>query len=319
MKQVIVLLIGLFFTLNSNVVDAQQEFRSSRDFTWQIQLRPNMTFTGYWFFWSNGSAPITLNSQLENPTDWVSSITLENATTSSCSEIGTLKFEIVAPNDPGIYSARIMDLNSNFDPIEVTLLVSDILIPIDSINLTGIVNQEIVVPEPRLNDGKSNLGCVEPFYPGLSESYEFFWHADGIPGTIATSPSEFTLLNDEQIILQNSATFSQAGNFTAYRYGKVEYSNSLWVLKVNFSISETPAGINTTAPTKNAIAFPNPAENFVTIPSDASISLYSIDGKFIRDITTNTNQSQTQIDLSDLKAGIYIAKAGLNNYRIIKK
>jgi len=319
MKKALVLLVSLLISITSTEVFAQQEFRSSRDSQWLIQLRPEMTLSAYWFFWSNGVASITMNAQLENPTSWVSDITLENATSSSCSEIGTMKMDLVAPSMPGLYTARILDLNSNYDPINITLLVSDVLIPLDSINLTGFVNQEILVPEPRINDGKSNLGCLDPFYPSDSESYEFFWIADGIPGSISTTPSEFTLMNDEQIVLQNSASFSQAGSYSAFRVGKVEFSDALGVLKVNFSIAENPTGIDLPVGNITIMAFPNPASDFVTIPSNSDILIYSVDGKLIRKVNSVNNQSQMQINISDLKSGIYIAQSGLNNYRIVKQ
>lgn len=319
MKQLFVLLPSLFFTLMFHQGKAQQEVRSNRDFQWLMQLKPNMTLSAYWFFWSNGSTAITMNAQLESPTPWVSEISLENATSSSCSEIGTMKVDLVAPSIPGIYTARIVDLNENYDPINVTLLVSDELIPLDSINLSGFVNQAIVVPEPRINDGKADMGCLDPFYPSESESYDLFWDTDGIPGSISTNPSQFTLLNEEQIVLQNSATFTQAGNYTAYRYGKVEFSNALWVLKVNFSIAENPTGINKITSVNTNPAYPNPAVDFVVIPSNENGSLYSIDGKFIKVLNAVDKQSNINIDVKDLNSSVYIAKIGVSNFKIIKQ
>lgn len=291
----------------------------SRDFQWLMQLRPNMTHSAYWFLWSGGSTAITIDAQIENPTSWISEIIIEDPTSTSCSDIKTMQVNVVAPGTPGIYNATILDLNSNYDPIQITLLVSDELIPLDSLNLTTEVNQEILIPEPRINDGNSGLGCLDPFYPSTSQSYEFFWISDGIPGTISTTPAVFSLLNDEQIILQNSAIFTQAGNYTAFRIGKVEFSSALWVLRVNFTVTESPTGINSFDIKEARNAYPNPANTYVVLPSSEEISILSLDGRIIKTISGNTNSLENQVDISELSSGIYFAKSNTSFFKIIKK
>jgi hypothetical protein len=116
-----------------------------------------------------------MNAQLQKPTSWITEINLDDATSTSYSDINTLRLEIRAPTTPGIYTVTIIDLNSNYEPIIITLLISEGLLPLDSLNLTTVVNQEVLIPEPRINDGNSGLGCIDPFYPSTSQSYEFFW------------------------------------------------------------------------------------------------------------------------------------------------
>jgi hypothetical protein len=320
MKKVIFLFLYIFGVsiLNLSYSQSNNDVQS-RDSQWLMQLRPGMTHSAYWFLWAGGSTAVSINAQLETPTAWISEIIMDDTTSTSCSDINTMRLNLVAPTEPGVYTARILDLNLNYDPINITLLVSDILVPLDSLNLNAVVNQELLIPEPRLNDGKSNLGCIDPFYPSTSESYEFFWITGGIPGTITTTPSEFTLLNDEQIIIQNSALFTQAGNYTAYRLGKVEFSSALWVLKVNFNVTDTIIGINDIANKDSKIAYPNPAKDFIFIPNTGQIVIRSIDGKIIKTLNSDNVNSSIKVDISGLIPGIYFAQSGENTFKIVKQ
>lgn len=297
-------------------VNSQEQ---NRDSQWLMQLRPGMTLSAYWFLWSASANAITINAQLENPTPWISEIILDDTTSTSCSDINTMRLNVVAPTEPGVYTARILDLNFNYEPINIILLVSDVLIAVDSLDLNAVVNEELVIPEPRINDGKSNLGCVDPYYPSTSESYEFFWLTGGIPGSITTTPSEFTLQNEEQIILQNSAIFTQAGNYTAYRLGKVEFSSALWVLKVNFTVTESTLGLGQNSLNTNKMLYPNPTTDFIHIPSRLPIYIRSVDGKLVKVIQPITTNTESKIDISDLIPGIYLAQTGNQTFKIIKQ
>ena len=68
--------------------------------------------------------------------------------------------------------------------------------------------------------------------------------------------------------------------------------------------------------TKNSIIYPNPCTNGFTINAGIStLKIYDLNGKLI---LLKQIKSKTYIDLSFLKAGVYIVKINGKNYKLLK-
>ncbi|MGL1572129.1 T9SS type A sorting domain-containing protein, partial [Vibrio parahaemolyticus] len=66
--------------------------------------------------------------------------------------------------------------------------------------------------------------------------------------------------------------------------------------------------------TANISLYPNPATNHITISADEAISTINIVDRMGRMINTvSANGTQSQIDLSNLSSGIYVAKINLKD------
>lgn len=70
-------------------------------------------------------------------------------------------------------------------------------------------------------------------------------------------------------------------------------------------------------------AFPNPASNLVNIKynvtGEAQLLISDITGKTIKNIRLNNNTQSVQVDVSDLKAGVYIYSIQSGSKRIVSK
>ena len=101
--------------------------------------------------------------------------------------------------------------------------------------------------------------------------------------------------------------------------GTGEYSgsgfNDLWEYS-------TLTSIETAENNSTIIIYPNPASDFITVKTDASLhgSTYSITNQLGRTVLISKLSNETSIiDISKLSAGIYIFKVGGLTYKLLKK
>lgn len=143
-------------------------------------------------------------------------------------------------------------------------------------------------------------------------------------GGIAAGTIEF------RIYFYNSAGTDLIYNSDAGPYPSIKGISSIYaVFGQNIGIwylDTNQAIITKTLDEKDFLVYPNPANKNITIkfPNNlpSTISMYTITGQQIFN-NLNTQQSETQIDISYLKTGIYILKVinenGVFYKKIIKK
>lgn len=296
---------------------AEQLEVSGGEANWNIQLLPDMEFTAYWYLWSNGGATLTFDPQLSDNPSWLSSLTVDNPSSANCNEISIIQVDIVAPSQTGMYSITITDLNGIYVPLNLNLMVTETLFHLDSLFIPGVVNQAIEVPQVEINDGLSNIGCLEQFFPGESQTFTYEWLMGNAPGTATTTPSELTLSNGESGNIMNSAIFSAAGVYTTYRIAKAQYGSYLLVGKIVFSISEVAAIDDTKLSVQNS-PFPNPAVSKITFFTKESFELVNQLGKRVIVPHLIDNSGRTELDIRTLETGIYNLKLGNNFHKIVK-
>ena len=161
MSKIFNYLLSFILCLSSiSVSYAEQLEISGGEANWNIQLLPDMEFTGYWYLWSNGGTTLTFDPQLSDSPSWLSSLTVDNPVSANCTEISIIQVNIVAPAQTGMYSITITDLNGIYVPINLNLMVTETLFHLDSLFIPGFVNQAIEVPQTEINDGLSDIGCI---------------------------------------------------------------------------------------------------------------------------------------------------------------
>ncbi len=105
-----------------------------------------------------------------------------------------------------------------------------------------------------------------------------------------------------------------AASTTDYVESIVEFFN----LEIQYlNVEENSSGVNPLEIT----VFPNPSSNKITIQgliSNTKISLYSLDGKLVKCLETK-NESETTINISNLKRGVYIIAINNNSDSISRK
>lgn len=167
-----------------------------------------------------------------------------------------------------------------------------------------------------------------------------------------SSGGEFLSLNletlEETVIADWTFDFDTWGGGLAYRQGQNKFllgtGQTLYNLLADGTISElstiaitgnikgllkafvSTAGVNDLTKTNISI-YPNPTNNIINVNlgavnSPTNYSLYSIDGKMIRD-NNMVNNNSFSIDLTEMAIGIYILKIksenSTNTFKIIKK
>ncbi len=88
-------------------------------------------------------------------------------------------------------------------------------------------------------------------------------------------------------------------------------------------VIEPVSGIQEAANMLSFEVYPNPAGNFVHInindtkSNDLKVQVYDILGKLVK--TQPITERTTQLDIQNLKSGVYILKVGNSSKRLIKK
>jgi len=94
-------------------------------------------------------------------------------------------------------------------------------------------------------------------------------------------------------------------------------------VKVYFGNGLTASIGENTVESISVAAYPNPASGSVAIKhnltSDGQLMITDITGKTLKSIRLNANSQSTQVDISDLRAGVYIYSIQSGSKRIISK
>ncbi|MFT4061722.1 MAG: T9SS type A sorting domain-containing protein [Edaphocola sp.] len=93
------------------------------------------------------------------------------------------------------------------------------------------------------------------------------------------------------------------------------------IRKITFASSDATGGISANTQNDDVVAiYPNPATNYVTIAAPANtkvqVGLFSIDGK---QILAGTYANGAQIDIAQLRAGIYLVNINNKNFKLVKQ
>ena len=185
---------------------------------YDIQLFPNQSFTGYYYFWSNGS-PVTASLQELPAVGWLD-VNPSNFTSNSCSDIVPVAFQFTAPSTPGNYYVEIRDLNNVWESIYVNLTVTDtpsLYVNYQTLYATPgqVIDKGFITRYNGLDvTGWSGYCGPLPYIPGPSQSSTFFLNPS--VGWLNISPTNFTVNLNDSIFVQRQFTSSILGTYETY-------------------------------------------------------------------------------------------------------
>lgn len=139
MKHQFIATLVLLFALSSSVLLGQQGqigmlnssgnriLSTSRAgvLDYDITLLPGQQFTGYWYYWTNGTTPISGNYLTATAPAWLTNVSPSNFSSSSCLDIVPIGFSFDAPNTPGIYTYTVVEGNGTWNDMSITLTVTN--------------------------------------------------------------------------------------------------------------------------------------------------------------------------------------------------
>ncbi len=182
----------------------------NNSFIWDIHLLPGVSYTGWWYFWSN-SGPMTANLQENPPVSWLSTFP-QTFTSNSCSDIKTVAYSFTTPTSPGTYTVTIIDANNNWDQMNITLTVTN--------SPTINIYDSLVTGYAGQNTFRYQTSSYFPFNQGCNPSY--------IPGptrqTVHTlipvvnwlniNPSNFTLNINNSLTVVKTYNSNTPGTYS---------------------------------------------------------------------------------------------------------
>lgn len=182
----------------------------------------------------------------------------------------------------------------------------------DDLEITGEYNGDLLLLSPENNkeglasdvklDWKS-VGGVD-FYEYQLDNTTSFNSGNEITGTKTYIDQNPTNTDTELEV------FGLTPNTTYYWRVRYSYNGTYgdWSDIWKFKISETGVGVEETAIVETVTLYPNPTKGLATISSVnvlKSVELFDCTGRMIS-IDQNLNTNQFQIDLSDVKSGMYL-------------
>jgi hypothetical protein len=212
-----IILISLFLLCNnlfskgggSRGIYSSFSHKKINNFTYDIELLPGQQFKGYWYFWSDGDTDIANFTPVPS-VNWVS-MSPRNFTSTSCSNIIPVAFMFRAPSTPGNYQMSFVDLNDNWEPVDINLSVTKnpVFATVSSVN--SLVHESVQKSETTVLDN-SGLGCLDTYLPSSTATVSFST-SDNV-NWLKFNPQNFTLSESDPSVEVKKTFFSDdAGKF----------------------------------------------------------------------------------------------------------
>jgi hypothetical protein len=320
---------ALFFVFALNISFAQQGSTSKAGFietNYEINLPPGKTFQGSYYFWNQDVGALTYNPALVEPVEWIDSLTINQNVSNSCEDFIHVRIFIQAPEEEGIYTAFLQDLNGNYAGVNILLTVTSNLPYTDSLTITTNVNTLISQPEPFVNSGLPGLGCTE--FAFSNEPFEFNFSLFPEVSFITISPENFSLLTGQNNFVIYSGQTDIAGTYVFYRIITSDYFSFPGIVKITLIVEDPLLG---NFPKSNDFQpYPNPAQEQITLPlgdfnkTAVHGKVYSLTGQYLMNLEGFVNGDAFICDLTKLRTGAYIIRilnndGSFQNFRILKQ
>lgn len=216
--------------------------------------------------------------------------------------------------------------NRNFDPKTGSKYASCWA---SSPSTTGgpVANDDWLI-SPVINLGTTN-NELKFWVKSLSNSYGLEKYRVGVyVGTGTPSPADFTFLGIGVLTAPYPAWEEKTFSLNAYsnqsiRIGiKCQTADAYMFMVDDFRVTSSNLKVDEFFSSKFS-TYPNPANNIVTISNTDNILLTNvvitdINGRNVKEVKVN-NASETEINISDLTAGIYFMNIQTDNGKAVKK
>lgn len=313
LKKTMYLLI-ITFLLAQNVVNSQEypgEYRiltpegALETLNYNIELPPGKSFTGHFYFWSNGGS-ITANYAPSDPLALFVQMFPSNFTSTSCSSIVPVAFSFSAINNPGTYTKSYFDQNFVFPPINITLTVTNTPSALTPDTVILNIGETEFITENISASGFTGIGCLPVYLP--SNSAVVSYSTSTTAGWINFNPSSVTLTtSNPSAVVEKIIQWDTSGYFSTYEMRTIQWLSHPRYTHWKF---------------KSLPVVTKPSDNYKYIVGETD-SIKWIGGKagqvFQIDYSVDDGASYTPIDVVPAESGFLIWNIPANTLTTIAK
>ena len=288
----------------------------NRNFDYTLQLFPGQAFEGSFYFWVNRSTtPLTSNWIRNNEfSDWLLDFEPKSFTLGQCEIPIRMKFLFQAPQEEGEYKVSLFDTNSNWDPLDVTLIVTTNPIADDSISLNVLPGETSRFRDPTHEYNGVFAGCDQPIFLGSTQNYVFKVFPDTSTWFSVDKDSFVVAANgSEDLIWDVSPNSNEIA--TVYLVKDIEWRSQLRIIK----ITNIPQEVSSVSSYENdrvqlGQSYPNPVKTEMVIPffvKEAdfyTLQVCDFGGKVHQSFGPEFYQSgenNLRVNIEKLPAGVY--------------
>jgi len=294
------------------------------NFNYILELFPGQVFGGWWYFWA-GTDPLTAQLQESPEVSWLA-VTPSSFTSDTCTDVVEVSFLFTAPSTPGIYTTTIIDQNSNWANLPVTISVTNAPLSAweEYVEINpgqSFTSYDTLYYNPADFEG---IGC-SPVYTPPTPAVVVYTLVPQV-SWLTIQPSQMTIGPTDTFIVAETFSNNTPGDYSCYEIWTAQYFSwpefTLWNLSVLTDISDPAVS---EVPQKFEIFqnYPNPF-NPVTriryaIPrhSHVKIAVFNTLGKqvaLLEDEAKPAGYYTTEFDASRYSNGIYFARIVAGNY-----
>ena len=295
------------------------------NFVYELELFPGQVFNGWYYYWSNGGT-VTGNFQINPAVTWLT-ISPNNFTSTSCSDIVPIAFNFTAPQTPGTYTAVIQDLNGNWENTNVTLHVTEN--PTTASVRSYQVNQGQTISQfdTLYWNGFGPFGCQGNYIPGNSRLFNHTEY-EPVPWFAINPPSINVPLFGEGVI-ESTITGDTTGNDFVYIIEEVQYYHLCLFYRVELNVvTDVDNIISVPADFSLNQNYPNPFNPTTTIQysiphgSNVELKVYDVLGNEVA-ILINEEKERgdytVSFDATGLASGMYLYRLQAGSFVKTKK
>ena len=296
--------------------------------SYQLQLLPGQVYQGFYFYWSNGGV---LSGNLA-PSPAVPWLTLDSAmfTSSACTDIKSVRYNFMAPQVEGTYTATIKDANGHWDSSTVILNVTSApTLFKDSVVVSLSPGMTTTRYDTLEWTGWSGLGCDSLFIP-VNAPHVHYATMPNAPW-LSIQPSDFAAALNIRTIVQRTATAPLVGSVSTYEVFTFESGSYprfvQWKIAATTGIHEQRAG---EPPLSYALMqnYPNPFNPTTTIRyglprrSSVTLTVFNTLGQKVATLVNETEDAgyyDVRFDGSGLASGVYFYRIQAGDFVQAKK
>ncbi len=293
-----------------------------------LELFPGQEFDGWWYFWSLETVPITAQLQESPEVSWLS-ISPTTFTSDSCTDIEPVKYSFTAPMTQGVYIDTVKDLNGHWDDMVIILNITEEPTPDWEETVELEAGQSVTLLDTNYFTEWTDMGCLPLYIPDSKSDivYTLFPQVSWL--TIV--PSQFTLPIHQLVIVDETFSHSNPGNYSCYEIWTAQYLAypyyTKWYLDVLTDIHDNSSH-SPPVDFKIFQNYPNPFNPSTTIAfdlpraSDVNIKILNILGEEVATLVSeklNSGNYQYEWDAGEMASGVYFYQLEIENFTQTRK
>jgi Secretion system C-terminal sorting domain len=309
-----------------------EKLSTTQDLDYTVELFPGLGFTGYVYYWTWGSD--TLNAHLMVPPEASSWLTVDPTSFSSdsCNDIKEVGFYFYAPDSLGDYETTVVDLDSNYSDVHVTLIVTDAP---STATIEGSVDQWLQGSDSAsapliLNYEKFEMGCDTSYPPGNNQVVVLIIHPDHVPWLQLLDTVIVLSVNTPDTVNVPVTNDTTGSPYDYIYYSADYYAHPAYWLYYKSGVMAVRGPGSEVIPQKFHLSqnYPNPfnpstqIEYTVSKDGYVKLSVFNILGQQIKNLVNENKKAGSYhitFDASNLASGVYFYRLQSGSFIQTKK